>query len=60
MNTYKAFYNQKTTEITADSAYSAQLKAIEFFKPPKSKAYMVHVALLKVGDRDIVINTAAL
>lgn len=60
MNTYKAFYSGKTAEIVADSAYSAQVKAVEFFKPPKSKAYMVHVALLKVGDREIVINTASL
>lgn len=60
MNTYKAFYSGKTTEINAESAYDATKKAIEFFKPPKSKQYMVHVALLKVGDREIVINTASL
>lgn len=38
-----AFYNDKQVEITAASSYEAQQKAIEHFKPPKSKRHMVHV-----------------
>ncbi len=44
-NGYKAFYNGKELEIYADSLYGAKLKAIEQFKPSKSKIHMVHVHL---------------
>lgn len=51
MNGYKAFYNNKTADIYANSAYEAQLKAIEFFKPSKSKQHMVHVHLCEVDNK---------
>lgn len=40
---YKAFFNDKETDIYAESLYQAKLKAVEFFKPRKNKEHMVHV-----------------
>lgn len=54
MKTYTAFYNQKKTEVTANSSYEAQQKAIAFFKPPKSKKHMVHV---QVHSEEPIIAT---
>ena len=54
MNGYKAFYNGKELEIYADSLYSAKLKAIELFKPLKSKAHMVSVVLCELDDKQVV------
>ena len=45
MNGYIAFYNGKKTEIFADTLFGAREKAVAFFKPPRSKAHMVHVHL---------------
>lgn len=45
MNGYKAFYNGKEKDIYAETSYEAQQKAIDHFKPPKSKKHMVHVGL---------------
>lgn len=45
MNGYKAFYNRQSVDIHAESLYAAKLKAIEFFKAPKSKAHMISVML---------------
>lgn len=42
MNGYVFFYNGKRFEVYADTLYTANLKAIEYFKPPKSKRHMVH------------------
>ena len=53
MNGYKAFFNGKETEVTADTSYEAQQKAIEFFKPRKSKAHMVHVVLCEKDGEQI-------
>ena len=50
MNGYIAFFNGKQTEVTANSSYEAQCKAIAFFNPPKSKRHMVHVALAEVDS----------
>jgi hypothetical protein len=49
MNGYKAFYNGKSVDVYAETSYSAQLKAVELFKPPKSKKHMVHVALCELN-----------
>jgi hypothetical protein len=52
MNGYKAFYNGKEMDITANSSYHAQKLAIAFFKPPKAKQHMVHVHLCeKAGEQ---------
>ncbi|MCA6372266.1 MAG: hypothetical protein IM631_12875 [Cytophagales bacterium] len=54
MNGYKAFFNGKETDIYADSLYQAKQKAIEFFKPAKSKAHMVHVHLCELAGKQVV------
>lgn len=45
MNGYIALYQGKTTELHADSLYAAKTKAVEYFKPPKSKHHLVSVHL---------------
>lgn len=60
MNTYHAFYNQKKVELEALSSYRAQLAAIEYFKPPKSKQHMITVLLVAVNGTPYVQSTAAL
>jgi len=60
MNKYKAFYNGRETEVDADTLFGAKEKAIQFFRPPKSKAHMVHVHLLSVGGREVVHSTASI
>jgi hypothetical protein len=54
MHGYKAFFNGKETDIYADSLYQAKLKAIEFFKPSKSKTHMVHVHLCELAGKQVV------
>ena len=43
MNTYKAFYRGRETEVTAKTSYDAQLRAADVFKAKKS--YDVTVVL---------------
>lgn len=45
INKYVAFYGDKQIVVEADSSYHAQLKAIDIFKPPKSKKHLVTVIL---------------
>jgi hypothetical protein len=52
---YVCFYNARKDEVLAKSSYEAYRKALELFKPPKSKQHMVSVHL-----REIPINTASL
>jgi hypothetical protein len=54
MNGYKAFYNGKELDVYAESSYKAQCKAVELFKPSKSKAHMVHVLLCEVNEKPVV------
>lgn len=49
MNGYKAFYNGKSVDVYAETSYAAQQKAVELFKPAKSKRHMVHVHLCKTN-----------
>ena len=56
MNGYIAFFNGKRVEVYAGSLYQAQLKAIEIFKPAKSKRHMVHAHLAE-KDGVPVIHT---
>ena len=53
MNGYIAFYNQKTFEVQAKSSYEAQQKAVEHFKPPKSKQHMVSVVLAEKEGKQV-------
>lgn len=54
MNGYKAFYGSKEFEVYATSSYEAYKKAIEHFKPPKSKRHMVHVHLCEKDGEQVV------
>jgi hypothetical protein len=54
MNGYIFFYNGKRVELYADSLYDAKLKAVEHFKPPKSKQHMVHGALAEIDGKPVV------
>jgi len=51
---YIAFYNGKELEVWADSALDAQLLAVKTFKPPKSKAHMVHVHLAQKDGKPVL------
>lgn len=51
---YLFHYHSRSVEIVATSLYQAKLKAIEHFKPPKSKEHMVHGALK--GSQDFRFN----
>lgn len=42
---YVCFYNGKRYEVQAKSLFDAKTKAVAYFKPPKSKVYMVSVTL---------------
>lgn len=60
MNGYKAFFEGKETEVYAKSAYEAKCKAVEYFKPRKNKAHMVHVALCEVQGEQVTHRPEAL
>lgn len=60
MNTYHAFYNQKKVELQATTSYLAQVAAINYFKPPKSKQHMVTVLLVALNGEPYEQSTAAL
>lgn len=51
--TYKAFYRGRTTEVQADSSYSAQEKAAKFFKAKKSHEVTIVLA-------DVPVDTSSL
>ena len=53
MNGYIFFYNDKRLEVYAETLYAAQLKAIEHFKPPKSKRHMVHGMLAEKNGEQV-------
>jgi hypothetical protein len=58
MNGYIFFYNGKRVELHADTLYDAHLKAIEHFKPPKSKRHMVHGMIAEKADVQVTHSTA--
>lgn len=51
---YLSFYNHEKYELEATSAYDAQLKAVEHFKPPKSKRHMVSVHLVEKDGEEVI------
>ena len=57
MNGYIAIYNGKRIEIYADCLYSAKVKAIESFRPPKSKRHMISVALAEKDGQQVTHST---
>lgn len=54
MNKYIAFFNGKQIEVDAAHSFEAQKKAIEIFKPAKSKRHMVHAHLAAIDGREVV------
>ncbi len=58
MNTYIAFYRRQKIQVTANTAYEAELKAAAQFKAKKS--YDVSVMLVALGDREITHSTCEL
>lgn len=41
-------------EFYADSLYDAKKKAVEWFKPPKSKAHLVNVMLVEKDGEPVI------
>lgn len=54
MNGYVCFYNGKRIEVHANTTLEALGKAMEQFKPPKSKRHMVSVVLAEKDSESIV------
>ena len=59
MNGYKAFYSGKEADIYAVNLLQAKVKAIDHFKPPRSKQHMVHVHLCEKDGETILHSTAS-
>jgi hypothetical protein len=53
VNGYVAFFNDKRTEVYADSLYQAKQKAITHFKPRKSQEHMVSVVLAEKDGQPV-------
>ena len=49
MNGYIGFFNGKQVEVFAENMNQAKLKAVEHFKPARSKAHMVSVVLCELA-----------
>lgn len=58
MNGYIFFFDGKRVEIYADSLYEAKQKALDHFKPAKSKQHMVHGMIAECNGVPIVHTTA--
>ncbi len=56
MNGYIAFFNGKQHELYADSLLDAKEKAIEHFKPAKSKRHLVSVVLAEKNGQPVTHN----
>lgn len=54
MNGYIALFLGKRIEVWADTSYEAQKKAIDEFRPAKSKRHLVTVHLAQQGGQDVV------
>ena len=59
MNGYKAFYQNKTTEIYAETSYKAQQKAAELWKVRPKSVYKIAVVLCERKDGSTVIHSGA-
>ena len=49
LNEYLGYYQGKQEDIYASSMMEAKAKAINVFNPPKSKAHLVNVHLVKAN-----------
>ena len=52
-NEYLGYYQGKQLEVFASTLLEAKTKALIKFNPPKSKAHLVSVHLVKVGGRQV-------
>lgn len=57
MNVYVAMFDRKKIELYAESLYEAKLKALEHFKPSKSKQGLVSVHLVEVKGEPVLQPT---
>jgi hypothetical protein len=55
MNTYICMYwgSRLQWECQANSLYEAKLKAVAYFKAPKSKRNLISVVLIEVGSKPV-------
>lgn len=53
INEYLGYYQGKQLEVFASTLLEAKTKALIEFNPPKSKAHLVSVHLVKVGGRQV-------
>jgi hypothetical protein len=60
MNGYLTFYRDRKTEIYADTAYEAQKKAVDFFKPNKKDKHTITVHLCLRDGQQITHSTAGI
>lgn len=58
MNSYKAFFKGKTTEVKANTSYEAQQLAAKFFKAKKS--YDVTVVLVEKAGESVTHSTSSI
>ena len=57
---YKCFYNDRSTEVEADTSYKAQQKAVVALKVPPKRRYMISVMLLEKGGEAVIHDGAEL
>ena len=58
MNGYIAISHKgEKHEVYANTSYEAQQKAIEYFKPPKSKKHLISVYLCEVDGKEVTQST---
>jgi hypothetical protein len=55
---YVFFYNGKRIELYAPTLLAAKEKAVEYFKPPKSKKHMVHGMIAEDQEGKTIVHTA--
>ena len=60
MNGYVCFYDGKRWECHASSMFDAKEKAVDHFKPPKSKRHMVSVVLAEKDGKQVEHSGAML
>lgn len=53
INEYLGYYQGKQLDVFASTLLEAKTKALIEFNPPKSKAHLVSVHLVKVGGRQV-------
>lgn len=59
MNTYKAFYNGRTTDVQANTSYEAQTKAALLFRVGR-KTWLVTVMLVAKDGEPVSHSTASI